>query len=68
MAIDTAQNLASKLRDAWSMIDNALDGLATRGEDDSPLVRDLKAAQEEIETVRQAIYAYMSNDQAKPSA
>jgi hypothetical protein len=56
MAIDTVQNLASKLRDAWSMIDNALDGLAMRGEKDSPLVRDLQGAQEEVDCVRHALH------------
>jgi hypothetical protein len=49
---------AKRLRDAWSMIDNALDGLAMRGETDSPLVRDIRAAQAEIEAARQAIYAH----------
>lgn len=54
-------DVAKSLRDAWSMIDNALEGLAMRGEHDSPLVRDLRAAQEEVETSRQAIYTYTSN-------
>jgi hypothetical protein len=54
-------DVAKRLRDAWSMIDNALDGLAMRGEKDSPLVRDLREAQAEVETSRQAIYAYTSN-------
>lgn len=53
-------DVAKRLRDAWSMINNALDGLAMRGEKDSPLVRDLRAAQEEVETSRQAIYAHTS--------
>jgi hypothetical protein len=44
------------------MIDNALDGLAMRGEKDSPLVRDLREAQAEVETSRQAIYAHTSNN------
>ena len=48
-------DVAKRLRDAWSMIDNALDDLTMRGEKDSPLVRDLRAAQEEVETSRQAI-------------
>ena len=55
-------DVAKRLSDAWSMIDNALDGLAMRGEHDSPLVRDLREAQEEVETSRQAIYTYTSND------
>ena len=54
-------DVAKRLSDAWSMIDNALDGLAMRGEHDSPLVRDLREAQEEVETSRQAIYTYTSN-------
>ena len=54
-------DVAKRLRDAWSMMDNALDGLAMRGEKDSPLVRDLREAQAEVETSRQAIYAHTSN-------
>ena len=61
-------DVAKRLRDAWSMIDNALDGLAMRGEKDSPLVRDLREAQSEVETSRQAIYAHTSNACLEPLA
>ena len=60
-------DVAKRLRDAWSMIDNALDGLAMRGEKDSPLVRDLREAQAEVETSRQVIYVHTSNASAHVS-
>jgi hypothetical protein len=53
---DQLPKVASRLSDAWSLIDNALDGLAMRGEKDSPLVRDLREAQAQVEASRQAVF------------
>lgn len=51
--IATMRENASKLWDAQGYIQNATSGLMMRGENNSPLLRDIVAADQQIEEVRQ---------------